>query len=204
MIRAALLSLLLLLAAPAFAQTTPLAPPAAGTVRVAIVTALGPITVDLARDKAPRTVANFLRYVDAKRFDNTGFYRAMKLGESAGLVQGGVKNRTDLIFPPVAHEPTSQTGLTHDDGAISLASAGPGTGRGDFFIVVGSVPTLDANPAAKSDKAGYAAFGHVVQGMDVVRQILAAPVSPTAGGAAMRGQILKAPVKIVSVRRVKG
>ncbi len=206
-------ALALLAATPVAGQTTapapsptPIAAPAApqpGDVRVVIATAYGPVTVDLAKGKAPKTVANFLRYVDAKRFDNTTFYRAMTLGESAGLVQGGVKNRTDLIFPPVAHEPTSQTGLTHDDGAISLASAGPGTGRGDFFIVVGNVPTLDANPAAKTDKAGYAAFGHVVAGMDVIRRILTAPTFPTAGGPAMRGQILKAPVKIVTVRRAK-
>lgn len=184
---------------------TPTVSPTArpGTVRVTIATALGPVLVELERAKAPLTVANFLRYVDAKRFDNTNFYRAMKLGESAGLVQGGVRNRSDLIFPPVAHEPTTKTGLTHDDGAISLASAGPGSGRGDFFIVIGNVPTLDANPAAATGKAGYAAFGHVVAGMDVVRRILAAPTSPTAGGAAMRGQILTAPVKIVSVRRAK-
>lgn len=202
------LLLALLLAAPTLAQTpapapTPLPAPAAGTVRVVIATALGPVTVDLARDKAPKTVANFLRYVDAKRFDNTGFYRAMKLGDSAGLVQGGVRNRSDLIFPPIAHEPTTTTGLTHDDGAISLARAEPGSGRGDFFIVIGSVPTLDANPAATGDRLGYAAFGHVVAGMDVVRRILAAPTSPTAGGAAMRGQILTAPVRILSVRRAR-
>lgn len=200
----------LLVATPAFAQApaptptpaaTPLPAPAAGMVRVVIATALGPVTVDLARDKAPKTVANFLRYVDAKRFDNTGFYRAMKIGETAGLVQGGVRNRTDLIFPPVAHEPTTTTGLTHDDGAISLARAEPGSGRGDFFIVIGPVPTLDANPAATGDKLGYAAFGHVVAGMDIVRRILAAPTSPTAGGAAMRGQILTKPVRILTVRR---
>ncbi|MDP1027126.1 peptidylprolyl isomerase [Sphingomonas sp. KR1UV-12] len=179
------------------------ATPRAGTVRVTIATAEGPILVELERDKAPVTVANFLRYVDAKRFDGTNFYRAMKLGESAGLVQGGVRNQTKLIFPPIAHEPTTKTGLTHDDGAISLARAEPGSGRGDFFIVVGSVPTLDANPAATGDKLGYAVFGHVLSGMDVVRRILAAPTSPTAGGAAMRGQILSAPVRITSVRRVR-
>jgi peptidyl-prolyl cis-trans isomerase A (cyclophilin A) len=181
----------------------PLAPPAAGMVRVAIATSLGPVTVDLARDKAPKTVANFLRYVDARRFDGTAFYRAMKLGENIGLVQGGVRNRTDLIFPPVAHEPTSVTGLTHDDGAISLARAEPGSGRGDFFIMIGAVPTLDANPAATGDKLGYAVFGHVVAGMDVIRRILVLPTSPTAGGAAMRGQILMQPVKILSVKRLK-
>ena len=204
------------LASPAFAQDAAPVPapmpsaapavsatPRAGTVRVTIATNWGAILVELEREKAPVTVANFLRYVDARRFDNTAFYRAMKLGETAGLVQGGVRNQTKLIFPPIAHEPTSWTGLTHDDGAISLARAEPGSGRGDFFIVIGSVPTLDANPAATGDKLGYAVFGHVLSGMDVVRRILAAPTSPTAGGAAMRGQILTAPVKILTVRRVR-
>lgn len=193
-------------AAPAPAATpAPVVPPTPrpGTVRVTIVTALGPVLIELERDKAPVTVANFLRYVDAKRFDNTAFYRAMKLGETAGLVQGGVRNKTNLIFPPIPHESTAKTGLTHDDGAISLARAEPGSGRGDFFIVIGSVPTLDANPVATGDKLGYAVFGHVISGMDIVRRILAAPTSPTAGGAAMRGQILTAPVKILTARRVR-
>ncbi len=214
MIRRAAALLLLAIATPGIAQdlapqpspsATPAVSPAPrpGTVRVTITTTRGPILIELEREKAPVTVANFLRYVDAKRFDGTAFYRAMKLGENAGLVQGGVKNQTKLIFPPIAHESTAKTGLTHDDGALSLARAEPGTGRGDFFIVIGSVPTLDANPAATGDKLGYAVFGHVLNGMDVVRQILTAPTSATAGGAAMRGQILTAPVRILSVRRAR-
>jgi peptidyl-prolyl cis-trans isomerase A (cyclophilin A) len=168
---------------------------------VTVTTSEGPITLALERERAPVTTANFLRYVDARRFDGTNFYRAMPLGESAGLIQGGVRNRSDLIFPPIAHEPTTKTGLTHDDGAISLARAAPGSGRGDFFIVIGSVPTLDANPAATGDKLGYAPFGHVTTGMDIVRRILRAPTA-AGGPPGMTGQILSAPVKIVSVRRV--
>jgi peptidyl-prolyl cis-trans isomerase A (cyclophilin A) len=171
------------------------------TVAVTVTTSEGPITLTLERERAPVTTANFLRYVDAKRFDGTNFYRAMPLGESAGLIQGGVRNRSDLIFPPIAHEPTTKTGLTHDDGAISLARAAPGSGRGDFFIVVGSVPTLDAHPAATGDKLGYAAFGHVTAGMDIVRRILRAPTK-AGGPPGMAGQILAAPVKIVTVRRM--
>jgi len=185
---------------------TPVASPTAvprtyATVSVTVTTSEGPITLALERERAPVTTANFLRYVDARRFDGTNFYRAMPLGESAGLIQGGVRNRSDLIFPPIAHEPTTKTGLTHDDGAISLARAAPGSGRGDFFIVVGSVPTLDADPAASGDKLGYAAFGHVTAGMDIVRHILRAPTA-AGGPPGMTGQMLSAPVKIVSVRRV--
>ncbi len=185
--------------APAPSPTT--APRPHATVAVTITTTEGPITLALERERAPITTANFLRYVDKKRFDGTAFYRAMPLGESAGLIQGGVRNRSDLILPPIAHEPTTTTGLTHDDGAISLARAAPGSGRGDFFIVVGSVPTLDANPAASGDKLGYAAFGHVTAGMDIVRRILRAPTA-AGGPPGMTGQILSTPVKIVSVRRV--
>ncbi len=185
---------------PAPAPLPTAAPRPHATVAVTITTTEGPITLALERERAPVTTANFLRYVDRKRFDGTSFYRAMPLGESAGLIQGGVRNRSDLILPPIAHEPTTTTGLTHDDGAISLARAAPGSGRGDFFIVVGSVPTLDANPAASGDKLGYAAFGHVTAGMDIVRRILRAPTA-AGGPPGMTGQILSAPVKIVSVRR---
>jgi len=200
-------SLLTIAAAPqAEPAPTPMPSPTAAarpyaTVAVTITTSEGPITLALERERAPVTTANFLRYVDRKRFDGTAFYRAMPLGESAGLIQGGVRNRSDLILPPIAHEPTTTTGLTHDDGAISLARAAPGSGRGDFFIVVGSVPTLDADPKASGDKLGYAAFGHVTAGMDIVRRILRAPTA-AGGPPGMTGQILSAPVKIVSVRRV--
>ncbi|KQU62577.1 peptidylprolyl isomerase [Sphingomonas sp. Leaf339] len=177
------------------------APKPYATVGVTIVTSEGPIVLELERERAPITTANFLRYVDGKRFDGTTFYRAMKLGQ-AGLIQGGVRNATKLIYPPIAHEPTTRTGLTHDDGAISLGRAAPGSGRGDFFIMVGSVPTLDANPAATGDKLGYAVFGHVTSGMEIVRHILGEPTSPTAGPPAMKGQMLIAPIRILTARRV--
>lgn len=209
MIRRLLLAACPLLAIAAAPQDAPAPLPtpspsptrAYATISVTVTTSEGPIVVALERERAPVTTANFLRYVDAKRFDGTAFYRAMPLGDAAGLIQGGVRNRSDLIFPPIAHEPTSKTGLTHDDGAISLARAAPGSGRGDFFIVVGSVPTLDANPTATGDKLGYAAFGHVTAGMDIVRHILRAPTKAD-GPPGMKGQILSAPVKIVTVRRV--
>ncbi|MBJ6120557.1 peptidylprolyl isomerase [Sphingomonas mollis] len=185
---------------PAPSPILPPAPKRYATVGVTIVTSEGPIVLELERERAPVTTANFLRYVDGNRFDGTTFYRAMKLGE-AGLIQGGVRNATKLVYPPIAHEPTTKTGLTHDDGAISLGRAEPGTGRGDFFIMVGSVPTLDANPAT-GDKLGYAVFGHVTSGMEIVRHILGEATSPTAGPPGMKGQMLVAPVRILTVRRV--
>lgn len=209
MIRALLLALLV--AAPAMAQVAepPVAPPAAtmpvpaaATVRVVIATALGPVVLALEKQRAPLTTAYFLKYVDGKRLDGSSFYRALKLvpDGSAGLVQGGVLDPKKLL-PPVAHESTTKTGLTHTEGAISLARGAPGTATCNFFIIVGNLSNLDAQPACKGDPDGYAVFGRVVEGMDVVRRILGAPVSATKGAGIMKGQMIAAPIRIVSARR---
>jgi peptidyl-prolyl cis-trans isomerase A (cyclophilin A) len=184
---------LLLLAA----QTAP--PPAPTTVRVVLTTAEGPITLELEKERAPVTTANFLRYVDAKRLDGISFYRAMRIGEDAGLIQAGV--RAGPLFPPIAHEPTSRTGLSHGPGTISMARMAPGTATADFFITVGAMGGLDADPAQPGDNQGFAAFGKVVEGMDVVRKILAAPTSPTEGVGVMRGQMLEPKIRILTARR---
>lgn len=199
--RRALALLATALAAPALAQTpaTPPPPVAAPTdlVRVTLTTSDGPIVLELDRGRAPVTVRNFLRYVDAKRLDGAAFYRAMRLGDRLGLVQFGTRNDPKRTYPPIAHEPTTTTGLSHTDGAISMAMAKPGTSAGDFFIVVGALTTMDASAA----DPGYATFGHVVQGMDLVRRILAAPTSPTQGEGVMKGQMLAPIIKVVSARR---
>jgi peptidyl-prolyl cis-trans isomerase A (cyclophilin A) len=164
-------------------------------------TGSGPITIELDRVHAPVTTANFLKYVDQKRFDGIAFYRAYKLpGEAPwGLIQAGVGGRSDKQLPPIAHEPTSQTGLSHVNGAISMARLAPGTASGDFFIIIGDVPQLDAN-----DKdPGFAVFGKVVDGMDTVIKILGAPTSPTAGQGPMKGQMIEKPVPVTTTRRVK-
>lgn len=194
-----LLLALLCLAAPAAAQES--APPAPATTRVILHTQLGDIVLALETRRAPVTSANFLRYVDARRLDGIAFYRAMKLGEGSGLVQGGVRDPRQL-YPPIAHEPTSETGLSHTDGAISLARTAPGTATADFFIIVGNAMVgLDAGPNAGGDLLGFAAFGHVVEGMDVVRRILDAPTSPTEGEGVMRGQMLAPQIRILTARR---
>ena len=192
----ALLLPLLLLASPAAAQPASDAPP----VTVIIKTDAGDITVALDRAHAPLTTANFLHYIDGKRLDGTDFYRAMKPGGDLGLVQGGTRDPKRL-YPPVAHEPTTRTGLHHVDGTISMARGTPGSARADFFITAGTWPSLDADPAHPGDNLGFAAFGHVIAGMDVVRRILDQPTSPTAGEGVMKGQMLAAPVRIVTVRR---
>lgn len=170
-------------------------------VRLAIETSVGTILAET-DPRAPVTSANFLRYVDERRFDGVTFYRGMVLGPAAGLIQGGTGGAPERVLPPIVHEPTSETGLSHTDGALSMARFDPGTATGDFFIIVGNVSSLDAGKSAPGDP-GFAVFGHVVEGMEVVRQILAAPKSPTEGEGFMRGQMLDPRIRIVSVRRVE-
>lgn len=194
------LALALALTAPALAQA-PAATPAQERVRVAIETTAGTILAEI-DPRAPITSANFLRYVDERRFDGTDFYRGMQVGPAAGLIQGGTSGAPERVLPPIAHEPTSETGLSHTDGALSMARFDPGTATGDFFIIVGDLGTLDAGRGTPGD-TGFAVFGRVVEGMEVVRQILAAPKSPTEGEGFMRGQMLDPRIRIASVRRVE-
>jgi len=192
-------------AAPLLAQPRApalLAPaPAADLVPVAIDTSLGRIVVALDRAHAPVTTANFLRYVDTHHLDGETFYRASHMGD-AGLIQGGVRSDVRKLYPPIAHEPTSETGLKNVTGAISMANAGPGTAKADFFILLSDMPGLDAGGPG-GDANGFAAFGHVTEGMDVVKAIFASPVSPTRGEGVMKGQMLDPPIKIIKAERVK-
>ena len=171
MLRRLVLLTLLFLAAPALAQEeAPAASPVFETVRVVLTTQAGPIVIDVETERAPVTAANFLRYVDARRLDGTEFYRAMKTAPEAGLIQGGVRDPRNL-FPPIAHEPTSETGLSHVDGALSVPRFAPGTAQGDFTIMVGDQLYLDAQPGSAGDGLGYAVFGRVVEGMELVDAI---------------------------------
>jgi peptidyl-prolyl cis-trans isomerase A (cyclophilin A) len=186
-------------------EAAPPPAPTSGTLRVELATSAGPIVVALDFDHAPVTAGNFLAYVDRHRFDRTSFYRAARTHGTAGrgFVQGGIRHDYTRMLAPIAMEPTSRTGLRHVDGTISMARTQEGAGAmGDFFIIVGgAMPDMDAGPRAGGDHQGYAAFGHVVAGMDVVRHILAAPTTPNAGRGAMRGQMIAAPVRISSARR---
>ena len=176
------------LTVPAFAQ------PQADLVPVAIETSAGRIVIALDRGRAPLTTANFLAYVDSGKLDGEAFYRAMPYG-SGGLIQGGITSDARKLLPALEHEPVSKTGISHKAGTISMANAGPGTARSDFFILTTDIPAFDSS---------FAAFGHVTEGMDVVKSILAAPVSPTRGEGPMKGQMLEPVVKIVKAERVKG
>ncbi len=182
-------------------NVAPPAPPApqSDTPRVRLETDAGAILLELDARRAPVTTANFLRYVDQRRFDGTSFYRAARTrgAEGRGFIQGGIRRTARRALPRIAHEPTSETGLRHRDGTISMTRMEPGTAMGDFFITLGAMPSMDAD----AEDPGFAAFGRVVEGMDVVRRILAAETVPNAGRGAMRGQMIAAPVRIVSARR---
>ena len=185
--------------APAPAAAPAPAPPT--NPRVVITTEVGAITVELAADKAPITTANFLKYVDRKLYDGSTFYRASKPpGQTAndyGSIQGGLRDDVKKKLPPIAHESTTKTGLKHGDGVISMGRYAPGTAQADWVICVGDMSYLDAT----ATDPGFAAFGHVTDGMPIVQQILGMPTDPNKGVGAMKGEILVNPVKIISIRR---
>ena len=201
MFRRLIALLLCLFALPALAQTTPRPP--SPLVRVEMKTTEGNIVLQFDKTKAPVTVANFLHYVDQKRLDGVTFYRTVKVEENFGFVQFGVRNDPKRVLPPIKHEPTSETGLKHLNGTVSIARLKPGSASGDFTIMMGDQPSMDADPSKPGDNLGYAAFGRVVEGMDVIVKIFDAPVSPdkTVQGA-FKGEIPMAPVKILTARRV--
>jgi len=180
------------------------APVAASLPRVALETTAGRIVIEADTLHAPVTAGNFLKYVDGKRLDGVVFYRAVKVADRFGFVQFGTNGDPKRALPPIKHEPTTQTGLHHTEGAISVARFGPGTATGDFTISVGDQrAALDADPGKPGDNLGYAAFGRVVEGMDTIVTILDAPVSPTATvRGSFKGEVPVTTVKVLTARRV--
>ncbi|MCK5748085.1 MAG: peptidylprolyl isomerase [Oricola sp.] len=182
--------------------------PAPENPRVVMETEKGEITLELYPDKAPLTVANFLRYVDEGALDGGAFYRTTRPDNDPmiAVIQGGLwkpweegmDEDFEPPFPPIAHETTEVSGLTHGDGVISMARDQPGTASSEFFINVGANPSLDFGGERNPDGQGFAAFGKVISGMDVVAAIHAAPAQE---GESFAGQILAEPVTINSVRR---
>lgn len=181
--------------------------PQYATVPVVLETSMGAITIALETERAPVTAGNFLRYVEDGRFDGTVFYRRMALDwgdQPNGLIQGGTQWDPKRVLPGIAHEPTSETGLTHSRGSLSMAMGEPGTANGDFSIMLQDQPGMDADPTSDDPvwQNGYAVFGYVTEGMNVVEAIHAAPVDPAKGEGWMKGQMLAKPVTIVKARRV--
>jgi peptidyl-prolyl cis-trans isomerase A (cyclophilin A) len=167
-------------------------------VRVLIRTDKGDIEVEVDAARAPATAANFLRYVDGKFYDGGRFHRTVKPDNQPDskvkieVIQAGIDPaRVKDEFPPIKLERTNRTGLAHKDGTISMARDGPDTATSDFFVCIGDQPELDFGGKRNPDGQGFAAFGRVVKGMDVVRKIQAAPAE---------GQSLSPPIRIIDIR----
>ncbi len=171
----------------------------AGRIPIVIETELGDIHAELDSAQAPVTVTNFLRYVDAHLYDGAVFFRSVRLDNQPHdsikiqVVQVALSRaNSDKEFPPIPLERTSETGLHHVDGSLSMARAGPDTGTSSFSIVIGRQPSMDFGGMRNPDGQGFAVFGRVTSGMDVVRKIQAGETD---------GQRLVHPVRILRIRR---
>lgn len=146
---------------------------------VAIIeTDMGIIELELYVNEAPITANNFIRYINENRLEEATFYRTVTLENQPDskvkieVIQGGLyEDEHPQMLPPIVHENTDETGIKHLDGVISMARYGPGTATSEFFICVGDQPSLDYGGARNTDNYGFAAFGKVIKGMDVVRKI---------------------------------
>ena len=177
-------------------------------VRVLVQTELGDIVLEVDQQRAPVTAANFLRYVDAGHYNGGTWHRTVKMDNQPEspvkieVIQAGVSAEfAKSGFPPIALERTSVTGLAHKDGAISMARGTPDSATSGWFICINDQPSLDFGGARNPDGQGFAAFGRVIKGMDVVRKIQNAPSSAnrTTNTEAQR---LTPPIRIIKVARV--
>jgi peptidyl-prolyl cis-trans isomerase A (cyclophilin A) len=171
-------------------------------VHVLMTTELGDLLIEVDVAHAPVSARNFLRYVEAGHYDGGRFHRTVKPDNQPNnkvkieVIQGGVAPEQEPKgWPAIGLERTSKTGLRHRDGTVSMARAEPDSATSDFFVCIGAQPELDHGGGRNPDGQGFAAFGRVVKGMDVVRKIQAAPAD---------GQTLTPPVKILKARVVKG
>jgi peptidyl-prolyl cis-trans isomerase A (cyclophilin A) len=170
--------------------------------RVLIRTEMGDITVEIYASQAPITAGNFLRYVKEDRFQGATFYRTVTMANQPDnaikieVIQGGLgDDEAALGLPAIEHETTARTGLRHLDGTVSVARAEPGTASSEFFICIGDQPDLDFGGRRNPDGQGFAAFGRVVTGMDVVRRIQSQPAE---------GQGLKPRIRITRIMLLEG
>ena len=175
-------------------------PSAQGPVKVVVQTELGAIVLEVDTARAPNTAANFLRYLDAGHYDGGTFHRTVTMDNQPDspvkieVIQAGVNPaRAKEGFPAIPIERTNVTGLRHTDGAISMARGQPDSATSGWFICINDQPSLDFGGARNADGQGFAAFGRVVQGMDVVRKIQHAPNTDA--------QLLTPPIKILKASR---
>jgi peptidyl-prolyl cis-trans isomerase A (cyclophilin A) len=179
---------------------------APGGVTVALYSGLGTVLIGLDLHRAPRSAGAFLAAVDAGAYAGGAFTRVVRLENDHGapkisVVQGAC--RTGAALKPVAHESTQQTGLRHLDGTISLPRDAVGTATGgEFFICIGDQPALDFGGRRNHDGEGFAAFGQVTSGLEVVRRIWAMDASGPSTDAYTQGQMLRAPVPIERIARL--
>ena len=183
----------------------------AETVNIVMKTNAGDIFLELLPEAAPVTVENFLKYVDGNHFDNAQFYRVVRMDNQAQnnikieVIQGGVDmDGEESTFDAIAHESTETTGILHKNGVISMARLEPGTATTEFFICVNDQPQLDFGGGRNPDGQGFAAFGMVVKGMDIVRKIqnMNTDSPPGAELEYTSGQMLIDPVVIYGISRV--
>jgi peptidyl-prolyl cis-trans isomerase A (cyclophilin A) len=173
---------------------------------VLLETTEGPIEITVYPDRAPISAGDFLRYVDGKHYDGQGFYRVVRADNDPrdmgmSLIQGGRLDQ-EVIGGPIAHELTTQTGISNANGAVAIARDAPGTGSATyFFINVGNNDFLDTGGTRNSDEQGYATFGRVTDGMDVVKRIQAMEAKGVSDLGVTNGQILTEPVIIVRAYR---
>jgi peptidyl-prolyl cis-trans isomerase A (cyclophilin A) len=168
-------------------------------VRVVILTDAGEIEADIDVARAPITATNFLKYVDAGLFDGGRFFRTVRPDNQVdkpvkiAVIQAAAnRDKRAQFFPPIPLERTNATGISHKDGTLSMARSTPDTARDSFSICVGDQPALDFAGPRQPDGQGFAAFGQVVKGMDIVRKIQTGPAE---------GETLTPAIAILSVRR---
>jgi peptidyl-prolyl cis-trans isomerase A (cyclophilin A) len=173
-----------------------------------VQTELGDILLELDPQRAPQTTANFLKYVDAGHYDGGTFHRTVRLDNQPEspvkieVIQAGVvADKAKQGFPPITLERTNVTGILHKDGVVSMARGTPDSATSGWFITINDQPSLDFGGARNPDGQGFAAFGRVVSGMDVVRKIQAAPSSANMS-TNVEAQRLTPPIKIVKVSRM--
>ena len=176
-------------------------PPESSLPKVTMKTELGDIILEIDTINAPVTAKNFLKYVDDKIFNSAFFYRVVRMDNQPNnkikieVIQGGLGfDESPLSLPPVEHETTDKTGILHKDGVISMARMEPGTASSEIFICIGNQPELDFGGKRNPDGQGFAAFGKVIKGMDVVREIQSKPDEE---------QMLVTTVNIIEVVRIK-
>ncbi len=170
-----------------------------GTVTIVMVTELGAIEMVVDSVRASRTAANFLAYIDAGMYDGGRFFRSVTMKNQPNdkvkieVIQCGIDSlREEDSFPPIKMESTAITGIHHTDGTLSMARSGPNSATSSVFICINEQPDLNYGGNRNPDGVGFAAFGRVTKGMDIVRKI---HESPTVG------QRLNPPIKILSVKR---